>query len=186
MSPHTVCRRTSPHWRVGVDLLATLVLGTGLLVACGGGGSDDDGGDGFDRFYMRANINGQTVEYRQFAVAALYPYRGKADGLLTAGATQGSQTYPSMGIQLIDPNGIKSTTYQESEFGPSFRYSPKENEHYISGVGREMDFKVTITGISDGILKGTFSGTIHDEASEGRRVTWKVTNGAFALEIRRP
>lgn len=135
---------------------------------------------------MRANINGRTVEYRQFAVAALYPYQGKADGLLTAGAVQGSQTYPSMGIQLIDASGVKARSYQESELGPSFRYSPKDNEHYISGVGPEMDFKVTVTGVSDGIMRGTFSGTIHDEASEGRQTTWAVTNGAFALEIRRP
>ncbi|MEZ5702149.1 MAG: hypothetical protein R3E42_09645 [Burkholderiaceae bacterium] len=47
-----------------------------LIAACGGGGSDGSGGG--DGLFMRATINGQVVEYRQFAVAALYPLPGHA------------------------------------------------------------------------------------------------------------
>lgn len=176
---------SSVGWRRRTLLPALLVISSGLMVGCGGG-SDDDSGSGGDGLFMRARINGQMVEYRQFPVAALYAYLGKADGLLVAGAVQGSQTYPSMSLQIIDPDGVKLKTYQENELGPSFRYSPQADEHYISGVGGEMDFRLTITNMSGGIMRGTFSGTIRDEASDGRRINWMVTDGAFALEIRRP
>ena len=167
-------------------VILLLGLSAGLLTACGGGsgGEGNDGGTG--ALFMRATINGKTVEYRQFAVAALYAYQGKTDGLLSAGAVQGSQTYPSMAFQVVDSGGVKAGTYTETAYGPTFRYSPRDNEHYVSGVGPEMDFKVTITDLSGGVMRGTFSGTIHDEASDGRQITWAVTNGAFALDIRRP
>ena len=167
-----------------VFTVSAAVVVSSLMAACGGGGSDGSGGG--DGLFMRATINGQVVEYRQFAVAALYPYQGKADGLLVAGAVAGSQTYPSMALQVIDPQGIATKTYLENDYGPGFRFSPKADEHYGSGIGAPKDFKVTITSLSGGIMRGTFSGTVKDEASEGRNVTWAVTNGAFALEIRHP
>ncbi|HEY9096208.1 MAG TPA: hypothetical protein VIN35_10725 [Hydrogenophaga sp.] len=164
--------------------VATAFVVPSLIAACGGGGSDGSGGG--DGLFMRATIDGRVVEYRQFAVAALYPYQGKADGLLVAGAVAGSQTYPSMALQVIDPQGLATKTYLENDYGPGFRFSPKADEHYVSGLGASKDFKVTITSLSGGIMRGTFSGTVKDEASEGRNVSWAVTNGAFALEIRRP
>ncbi|MEZ5702539.1 MAG: hypothetical protein R3E42_12245 [Burkholderiaceae bacterium] len=164
--------------------VSAAIVVSSLIAACGGGGSDGSGGG--DGLFMRATINGQVVEYRQFAVAALYPYQGMPDGLLAAGAVSGNQTFPSMAFQLIDPRGIAAKPYLEGELGPAFRYSPKSDEHYVSGLGATRDFKVTITSMSGGIMRGTFSGTVKDEASEGRTVSWAVTNGAFALEIRHP
>lgn len=174
---------TDNPWRRRHVLLALVTLASGPMAACGGGSGDGGGSGGH---YMKARINGQTVEYRQFAVASLYAHQGKADGLLVAGAVQGSQTYPSMSIQIVDPSGLKVGTYRESEWGPSFRYSPRSDEHYISGAGVEMDFTLTIVEMSGGAMRGTFKGTIHDEASDGRKVTWAVTDGEFELEIRRP
>lgn len=165
-------------------LVASALAISSLVVACGGGDSGGDGGA--NGLFMRATIDGQVVEFRRFAVAALYPYQGKADGLLVAGAVAGDQTYPSMALQLVDPQGIAPSLYLENEYGPAFRYSPKADEHYVSGLGASRDFKVTITSMSGGVMRGTFSGTVKDEASEGRTVSWVVTNGAFALEIRHP
>lgn len=167
---------------------AAFLLGMAAVVAgCGGGGgSDDASGGGASGLFMQARINGQVVSFTNVAVAALYVQQGEPDNLLVAGAIQGNTGFPSMSIQIIDDRAIAPGTYAEPGNNLFFRYSPKEDETYLSSLGREQDFQVNITSVSGGIMRGTFAGTIRDEATEGRTTAWAVTDGSFALEIRRP
>ena len=169
-------------------IMAAFLLGMSAVVAgCGGGGGSDDAADGgANGLFMQARINGQMVSFTNFAVAALYAQQGEPDRLLVAGAIQGNTGFPSMSIQIIDDRSIVPGTYGEPGDNVFFRYSPKEDENYVSTLGREQDFRVTISSVSGGVMRGSFAGTIRDAATEGQTTAWAVTDGSFALEIRRP
>ena len=169
-------------------LASALTLGAAaVLAACGGGGgSDDAGGGSSDGLFMRARINGQVVSFSTLPVAALYTHRSTPDGLLVAGAIQGGNGYPSMSIQILDNRAIAPGTYAENSDTTFFRYSPREDEHYVSTLGPERDFRITITSMSGDVMRGSFAGTVRDEATEGRTTVWSVTDGSFALQILRP
>ena len=169
-----------------LTIKAAILLGMSAVVAGCGGGSDDPSNGGGSGLFMQARINGQMVSFTNFAVAALYEQQGEPDRLLVAGAIQGNTGFPSMSIQIIDNRAIAPGNYGEPGNTIFFRYSPKQDEHYVSTLGGEQDFRVNITSVSGGIMHGTFAGTIRDEASEGRAVAWAVTDGSFKLEIRRP
>jgi hypothetical protein len=175
-----------PTRRNAIQSALLLAITAGLAGCGGGGGSDDSSEGGAGGLFMQARINGQVVSFSNFAVAALYVQQGGPDRLLVAGAIQGNTGFPSMSIQIVDDRPIAPGTYGEPGDTLFFRYSPSVDENYVSTLGPEQDFRVNIASVSEGILRGSFAGTIRDEATEGRTTAWAVTDGSFALEIRRP
>ncbi|MCU0326869.1 MAG: hypothetical protein MUF45_16780 [Spirosomaceae bacterium] len=146
------------------------------MLSCG---STDLSPDSSGKYFIKAKLNGELVEYDVNANFQNDPSR-----TLSATAFKSSSSnFPSLGFTIESSEPISKKSYQETD--PSinliFVYSLAGSESFNSQMGEEQDFKIEVTEINKEFVKGKFGGTIRKASGNNINSSIEIKDGEFYL-----
>ncbi len=130
-----------------------------------------------ETYYIKAKLNGELKEFKKLLSAQRGIDNGRIVHLVLAGSQNDGSGYPTLDLEVWDlPGNITAGTYSEISKDVIARYSTDAfKRHNSIGNGAE-DLTITITEITATAIKGTFSGTITNDAGDNIL----LTEGAFS------
>lgn len=145
-------------------------------VTAGGGG----GGE-----FMRLDVGATHIEQTQRSQYYFGGTYNVSQDFAGASVSKPPSANPSFGFNINHPQFATTMPY---DVGTAPSSTGTLTCTYSDGAGSvyqaapDSDMKVTITGYADGVLTGTFSGTLSKLAGTGA-ATVTVTNGAFRVHL---
>lgn len=135
--------------------------------------------DSSGKYFIKAKLNGELVEYRVYAYVQNDPSR-----ILSATAFKSSTSnFPSLGFTIESSEAITKKIHKETDPNTNliFVYSLAGLESYNSQMGDEQDFKIEVTEINPEFVKGKFEGTIRKASGSNVNTVIEVKDGEFYL-----
>jgi hypothetical protein len=155
-------------------LLNSILLLTICICLLAGCSKDNGNGPSSEKYYIRATLNGQKMEYTGNA-------EGRVENRFFRGTAFQSPAanFPSFDFD-IDGTAIEVKTYTENSTSLIFRHNISGTQIFTSGAGNESDFTIILTEITSAHVKGTFSGTLRKATDVNESV--RISDGEFFLQ----
>jgi len=146
------------------------------VAASTGGGSGE---------FMRVDVGSTHLEQTQRSLFYFSGSYNVSQDFAGVGVSKPPNANPSMGLTIDHPAFATATPF---DVAPSPSATGTLGATYSDGAGSvyqalpDSDMKLTITSYSNGLLEGTFGGTLTKLAGPGA-ATLLVTNGAFRVQL---
>jgi hypothetical protein len=154
-----------------------LMLGIILVAFFASSCKKDDNEPENSAYKIRFEVDGSLVEFNlQGSLLAAFANSGSQYNAVFTG----SDSQRNIGLQVFDNKVITENTYSgytisgSSVVGALMHYEDLNGTLYTQG-SNNMDLRITITELTDKIVRGTFSGTL---LSAGK-TDISITNGEF-------
>jgi hypothetical protein len=155
-------------------LMLGIILVTFFASSCK---KDDNNEPDNSAYKIRFEVNGSLVEFNlQGSLLAAFANSGSQYNAVFTG----SDSKRNIGLQVFDSKEITENSYSgytisgSSVVGTLMHYEDLDGTLYTQG-SNNMDLRITITELTDKIVRGTFSGTLHASGKS----SISITNGEF-------
>lgn len=148
-----------------------------VLYSCSSDSNDDNNND--DNYFIKAKVDGQTINVDYYAQAILYGTGNERTLKLYAGNSL-SNIYPFFSFDIDNISQVSAGNYSRATNITLFQFYNSNQEGYGDyDVNNTNDFSLQITEVTNTYVKGTFQGVLWEE--ENLNETINVTEGEFYL-----